>query len=98
MSEKITPEEAGSKAQSGTEIVRTFARVVDEATAASYLGLSLKAIRELRYRGKLPTVQWDRRIRYSKEDLDAFIASHRRDPKVAAFREDEEPQNGREKG
>ena len=53
-------------------------RLLTEKDSASYLGLSQAALRELRYKGTGPVVvRWDRKVRYDRKDLDAFIERHK---------------------
>ena len=53
-------------------------RLLSEEDAATYLGMTLPALREKRYKGEGPVpVRWDRKIRYDKEDLDAFVEAHK---------------------
>ena len=63
-------------------------QLFDIAGGAAYLGLSVSAIRELIYKGKLPTVRWDRRVHLARDDLDAFIERHRKVPEQAAWMEE----------
>lgn len=60
-------------------------QLFDIEGAAAYLGLSHGAIRELIYKGELPTVRWDKRVRLARDDLDAFIERHRQVPEQAAW-------------
>ena len=56
----------------------TTKRLYTEAEAARYLGMTLPAIREKRYKGEGPVpVRWDRKIRYDRGDLDAFVEAHK---------------------
>ena len=52
-------------------------RLYTEEEAAHYLGMTLPAIRELRYKGKIRPTRWDRRVRYDLADLDAFVEAHK---------------------
>ena len=53
-------------------------RLYTEAEAARYLGMTLPALREKRYKGTGPIpVQWDKRVRYDRADLDDFIERHK---------------------
>jgi len=45
--------------------------------AAIYLGRTPWAVRELIYRGALPSIRADRRVQVDVRDLDAFIERHR---------------------
>ena len=49
-------------------------RLLSEADAAHYLGISYWTIRNLRFLGELPSVKIKRRILLDKLDLDAYIA------------------------
>lgn len=48
-------------------------RLFSEHEAARYLGISYWTIRDLRFRGDLPSVKIKRRILIDKEDLDSYI-------------------------
>ena len=56
--------------------------LMTQAEAASYLGTSVGTLNTWRHYGKdkIPFVRWGNRIRYRKEDLDAWIQSHVVDP------------------
>ena len=48
--------------------------LLDAAGAAAYLNMSLGWVRVKTQRGELPHVQLWRRVRYRREDLDAYVA------------------------
>ena len=52
--------------------------LMDQKTAASYLGTTVGSLNVWRATGKhkIPYVRWGHNIRYRKEDLDAWIAEH----------------------
>lgn len=61
-------------------------KLVDEAAAARYIGMSVAFLRADRCRGRTgsrtggpPWYKFGRSIKYSIDDLDAWIASHRVD-------------------
>ncbi len=49
-------------------------RLISEQEAARYLGISYWTIRDLRFRGDLPSVKILRRVLIDKKDLDDYIA------------------------
>lgn len=49
-------------------------RLVSEQEAAHYLGVSYWTVRNLRFRGELPSIKIHRRILIDRQDLDAYIA------------------------
>ena len=49
-------------------------RLLSEQDAARYLGVSYWTIRDLRFRGELPSLKIKRRILIDKTDLDSYIA------------------------
>ena len=53
-------------------------RLMDQKTAATYLGTTVGSLNVWRATGKhkIPYVRWGHNIRYRKEDLDAWIAEH----------------------
>jgi hypothetical protein len=49
-----------------------------EPAAATYLGLTLGALRKARYAGAIPAVIFNgRKVTYLYADLDAYLAKHR---------------------
>ena len=52
--------------------------LLTQKEAAEYLGTTVGTLNGWRHYGKntIPFVRWGRSIRYRKEDLDAWIASH----------------------
>lgn len=52
--------------------------LMDQRAAATYLGTTVGTLNSWRHYGKnkIPFVRWGSRIRYRKEDLDAWILSH----------------------
>lgn len=52
--------------------------LIDQKTAAKYLGTTVGSMNTLRHQGKLdiPFVRFNSRIKYRKCDLDAWIAAH----------------------
>lgn len=55
---------------------------MDQRTAAAYLGTTVGTLNTWRHYGKqkIPFMRWGNRIRYRKEDLDAFIAKNIENP------------------
>ncbi|MGP0593561.1 helix-turn-helix domain-containing protein [Nitrospira sp. T9] len=49
-------------------------RLISEQEAAQYLGISYWTIRNLRFRGELPSIKIHRRILIDRQDLDAYIS------------------------
>lgn len=49
------------------------ARLLSEAEAARYLGISRWTLRDLIHRGDLPCVRIGRRVLLDREDLDAYL-------------------------
>ncbi len=56
----------------------TESKLMNQADAASYLGTTVPTLNTFRSIGKntIPFVRWGNRIRYRKEDLDAWIEAH----------------------
>lgn len=54
--------------------------LLDQKTAAAYLGTTVGSLNTWRANGKhkIPFVRWGHNIRYRKSDLDAWIAEHLR--------------------
>lgn len=52
--------------------------LLTQEEAAQYLGTTVGTLNTWRHYGKntIPYVRWGNRIRYRKEDLDAWIAEH----------------------
>ena len=52
--------------------------LMTQAEAAAYLGTTVGTLNSWRHYGRhnIPFVRWGNRIRYRKEDLDAWIAKH----------------------
>lgn len=48
-------------------------RLLPYAGAATYLGISLRAMKELAAKGSVPKTQIGHRVLFDREDLDAFI-------------------------
>ncbi|MDR1691340.1 MAG: helix-turn-helix domain-containing protein [Rickettsiales bacterium] len=57
----------------------TNKQLLNQKEAAEYLGTTVGTLNSLRHYGKntIPFVRWGNRIRYRKEDLDAWIIAHR---------------------
>lgn len=49
------------------------ARLISEEEAARYLGISKWTVRNLRFRGDLPTTKIGRRILLDRQDLEAYL-------------------------
>jgi Helix-turn-helix domain len=60
--------------------------LLDERTAADYLGISLSTLRRYRYgiggRHGLPVIKIGHAVRYARADLNRFVASRRQFPKA----------------
>jgi excisionase family DNA binding protein len=56
---------------------RLHQRLYSVPEAAAYLGRSVCGVREMIWDGKLPKVQWDRRIYVDKNDLDDLIEKNK---------------------
>lgn len=56
--------------------------LMDQRAAATYLGTTVGTLNTWRHYGKqkIPFMRWGNRIRYRKEDLDAFIAKNIENP------------------
>ena len=56
--------------------------LMTQAEAANYLNTTVGTLNSWRHYGKdkIPFIRWGNRIRYRKEDLDAWIQSHLVDP------------------
>ena len=56
--------------------------LMDQPAAAAYLGTTVGTLNTWRHYGKqkIPFMRWGNRIRYRKEDLDAFIAKNIENP------------------
>jgi len=56
--------------------------LMDQRAAAAYLGTTVGTLNTWRHYGKqkIPFMRWGNRIRYRKEDLDAFIAKNIENP------------------
>ncbi len=52
-------------------------RLFTEKEAAAYLGRTVSALREIRYAGNIPFVQYQRSIRYDISDLDTWIEKNK---------------------
>ena len=52
-------------------------RLYSITIAAKYLGLSPWTIREMIWRGDLPSVRMGRRVMLDLQDLDRYIAAHK---------------------
>jgi len=53
--------------------------LLNQQEAATYLGTTVGTLNSWRFYGnkqKIPYVRWGNRIRYRREDLDAWIAKH----------------------
>jgi len=57
-----------------TDPLQLSKRLFSEKEAAQYLGRSLWAVREMRYRGKLPFIKDGKRILFDILDLNTWIA------------------------
>jgi excisionase family DNA binding protein len=53
-------------------------RLLNYARAAAYLGISLRAVKELAADGKIPKTPIGHRVLFDREDLDAFIERAKR--------------------
>ena len=53
--------------------------LMTQKEAAEYLNTTVGTLNSWRHYGKntIPCIHWGKRIRYKKEDLDAWIAEHR---------------------
>ncbi|MCB0387154.1 MAG: helix-turn-helix domain-containing protein, partial [Bdellovibrionales bacterium] len=49
------------------------ARLISEEEAARYLGISKWTVRNLRFRGDLPSIKIQRRILIDRHDLETYI-------------------------
>ena len=56
---------------------RVQKRLYSVREAGAYLGRTPNAVRELIWKGKLPSVRFDRRIFLDRQDLDTFIEGHK---------------------
>jgi len=52
-------------------------RLVDSATAAEYLGITARHLRDLTYRRELAFVKVGGSLRFDLRDLERFIESHK---------------------
>lgn len=59
-------------------LTATRPMLMTQKQAAEFLGTTVGTLNVWRHCGKntIPFVRWGRQIRYRKEDLDAWIASH----------------------
>ena len=46
---------------------------------AAYLGIARSAAYAIMHRADCPTISWGRRMYIMRDDLDAWVAAHRRD-------------------
>lgn len=53
-------------------------RMLDYKNAAIYLGISLRGMKELASKGKIPKVLIGHRVLFDRDDLDAFIEKIKR--------------------
>ena len=65
---------AQDRASRGRALPRRLYALPD---AAGYLGVSVRTVRELIWRGELPQVRIARRVLVDLKDLDAYIASQK---------------------
>lgn len=54
---------------------RSRPKLLDVPSAAAYLGVSIRVIRDLRHQRLLPCVKVTNRVFFRPEDLDAYIAA-----------------------
>ena len=54
-------------------------QLLDSREAAAYIGTTVSSLTSLRVKGRIniPYVKWGNRYKYTKKDLDAWIAEHR---------------------
>lgn len=51
-------------------------RLLSEADAATYLGVTVRQLREIRYRRELPFVKVGRLVRHDRKVLDKYIVTN----------------------
>lgn len=70
-----------------TSHVLTAAGLLTETQTAEILGVSVRRLRALRYRGDGPAyVKTARRVRYAREDVLAYLATRRITPQAVTSR------------
>ncbi len=70
-------EESGLAGEAGTPAPALPRRLYPLPEAAGYLGVSVRTVRELIWRGELPQVRVARRVLLDVRDLDAYIAAQK---------------------
>ena len=60
----------------------TETHLLNQHQAAAYIGTTVSSLNSLRHYGRnpLPYIKWGNRIKYKKEDLDAWIADNTINP------------------